>query len=213
MIRVRQIPLAAVAADRMLVDGLRAWLRSTPDLRLVVAAATVDDLLAGPGRDASVAVLALRGWDGPQSADSIGRLAAAGLRVLVVCDLPDRRQAAQAQLAGARGYLSREHDLTSLGRAVRHLAVGGTVFPAEPSGRREGTADPVRPRLSQQEHAVLVAYASGQTLESTARISGIKAGTAKEYLDRVKAKYRAANRPARTKSELAQRAREDGMIP
>ncbi|HZI76799.1 MAG TPA: LuxR C-terminal-related transcriptional regulator, partial [Gemmatimonadales bacterium] len=67
-----------------------------------------------------------------------------------------------------------------------------------------------RPRLSARERQVLIAYASGMTLEVAARHIGIKPGTAKTYLDRVKAKYRAIGRPAYTKLELAQRIREDG---
>ena len=47
------------------------------------------------------------------------------------------------------------------------------------------------------------------TLEVAARHIGVKPGTAKTYLDRVKAKYRAIGRPAYTKLELAQRIRED----
>jgi two-component system nitrate/nitrite response regulator NarL len=70
-----------------------------------------------------------------------------------------------------------------------------------------------RPTLSNQERAVLVAYASGMTLQCAARKLGIGVGTAKEYLDRVKLKYSTAGRPAYTKLELAERAREDGIRP
>lgn len=71
---------------------------------------------------------------------------------------------------------------------------------------------PSRPRLSAQETAVLVDYASGLKLETCARRAGIRPGTARQYLDRVKQKYLDAGRPARTKLELALRAREDGLL-
>jgi hypothetical protein len=47
------------------------------------------------------------------------------------------------------------------------------------------------------------------TLEAAARHIGVKPGTAKTYLDRVKAKYGDVGRPAYTKLQLAQRLRED----
>ncbi len=66
-----------------------------------------------------------------------------------------------------------------------------------------------RPRLSQRERSVLLAYASGMTLDAVAEQVGIRPGTAKTYLERVKAKYLEIGRPAYTKLELAQRASED----
>ncbi|MFY1632442.1 sigma factor-like helix-turn-helix DNA-binding protein [Solwaraspora sp. WMMB335] len=69
------------------------------------------------------------------------------------------------------------------------------------------------PRLSRQESAVLLAYVSGLTMAAVARRTGIGLGTAKQYLDRVKRKYAAVGRPARTKLELARRAVEDGLLP
>ncbi|MFD0891281.1 hypothetical protein ACFQ08_42605, partial [Streptosporangium algeriense] len=70
----------------------------------------------------------------------------------------------------------------------------------------------VRPVLSPQERAVLLAYASGMTLSAAARSAGVQPGTAKNYLDRVKEKYRRAGRPAYTKLDLATRVREDGWL-
>lgn len=66
------------------------------------------------------------------------------------------------------------------------------------------------PRLSKRERSVLLAYASGLTLDAVAEQVGIRPSTAKAYLERVKAKYREIGRPAYTKLELARRASEDG---
>lgn len=69
---------------------------------------------------------------------------------------------------------------------------------------------PLRPRLSEREKSVLIAYTSGLTLDAVARRVGVRPSTAKTYLERVKAKYREVGRPAYTKLELTQRVREDG---
>jgi DNA-binding NarL/FixJ family response regulator len=71
---------------------------------------------------------------------------------------------------------------------------------------------PRRPGLSEQERAVLLGYVSGLTLAAAAHRAGVRAGTAKVYLDRVKEKYARAGRPARTKIDLVRRALEDGLL-
>ena len=69
----------------------------------------------------------------------------------------------------------------------------------------------VSPALSQQERTILVGYVSGLTLDAAARRAGVRPGTAKVYLRRVKEKYRRIGRPANTKLDLARRAQEDGL--
>jgi two-component system nitrate/nitrite response regulator NarL len=209
----RPIALAAVDDDRMLLDGLASWLRGIPDLELIATAATVDDLLAGPGRGASVALLDLRLRDGSDPVRNVRRLAGGGMHVLVVSVIDRRDRVVATFQAGADGYLTKDHDLPSLVQAVREVAAGGTAFSPELAFSLSRDRRPDRPSLSRQELAILTAYASGMTLQSAAHVAGVRAGTAKEYLDRIKAKYSAAGRPAHTKIDLAQRAREDGITP
>lgn len=203
--------LAAVA-NRMLLDGLASWLKFTPDLDLIATSATVDDLLAGSGQYASVALLDLGLRDGSDPVRNVRLLADSGMRVLVVSDIDRREHAVAIFKAGASGYLTKDHGLRALVRAVHDVAADRVVFSPElalslrPDGGR-----PHRPQLSPQELAILTAYASGMTLHSAASRAGVKVGTAKEYLDRIKAKYSAAGRPTHTKVDLARRAREDGI--
>ncbi|MFJ6784751.1 hypothetical protein [Streptomyces yangpuensis] len=74
-----------------------------------------------------------------------------------------------------------------------------------------GGPPPEVPHLAPKELRVLLAYASGLTLESAARRAGIAPNTAKYYLTRVKAKYLAVGRPTHTKIDLARRVREDEL--
>lgn len=97
------------------------------------------------------------------------------------------------------------------------LAILGELC-GEPNGAHTTTEDEKwrsekpSPQLSEQEKTVLVSYVSGMKLSSAARCAGVRPGTAKQYLERVKLKYEKAGRPARTKLELLLRAREDGLI-
>ncbi|MCX5398673.1 hypothetical protein [Streptomyces sp. NBC_00102] len=83
----------------------------------------------------------------------------------------------------------------------------------------EGNGNPPRPparpvpRIAPKELQVLLDYVSGMTLKSAARRAGITPNTAKDYLNRVKSKYRLAGRPAYTKIDLAHRVHEDGLGP
>jgi hypothetical protein len=49
------------------------------------------------------------------------------------------------------------------------------------------------------------------TLVAAARKAGVKPGTAREYLARIKRKYGDAGRPTHTKLDLAQRLQEDRL--
>ncbi|WP_432072797.1 response regulator [Streptomyces wuyuanensis] len=212
------ITVAVVDDDRMLLDGLRVWLEDVPDVRLAATACTVGQLLADEGSvhaggtrlPYDVVLLDLVLGDGSQPTENIRRLRAAGPRVLVISTVADRRRIVAAIAAGADGYLTKDHDLPTLVRAVGTVAAGGTAHSAELAFAWAHDDGPTRPSLSPKERQVLVEYASGLTLKATARRAGVSPHTAKYYLDRVKDKYQQAGRPTYTKIDLAARVREDG---
>ncbi|GAA3387743.1 response regulator transcription factor [Streptomyces roseoviridis] len=207
------ITVAVVDDDRMLLDGMRAWLGDVPELRLVGTAATVGELLASgsaaPPPDVVLLDLVLR--DGSVPADNIRRLLGTGSRVLVISTVPDRTRIIESVRAGADGYLTKDNDLPTLVAAVKDIAAGHGAHSPELAFACAHDTSPARPRLSPRERQILLDYASGLTLKSAARRAGITVHTAKDYLDRVKTKYRQAGRPAYTKIDLASRVREDSL--
>ncbi|HEU4423664.1 MAG TPA: response regulator transcription factor [Pilimelia sp.] len=208
------IPVAVVDDDAMLVDGLRTWLADAADLRLVAAAPTVADLLYTDDArrvSAGVVLLDLMLRDNSDPAINVRRLVEARWRVLVVSVWSQPGEVAATFAAGARGYLTKDRGLPALGEAIRHVAAGETVYSPELAYALLRDPRPAGPHLSPQERAVLLAYASGMTLASTARHLGIRLDTANTYLKRVKAKYQQIGRPAHTKLDLANRVREDGL--
>ncbi|MET8625825.1 response regulator transcription factor [Kitasatospora sp. NPDC004669] len=204
------ITVAVVDDDRMLRDGMRSWLRDVPTVRLVASSATVDEHLATTTA-VDVTLLDPVLADGSLPAANIRRLSAAGTRVLVISTVPDRSRIVAAIAAGADGYLTKDNDLDTLVAAIAEIAAGGTLHPPETAFARAHDDSAHRPRLSPKELQVLLDYASGMTLKSAARRAGITPNTAKDYLDRVKAKYQQVGRPAYTKIDLATRVREDGI--
>lgn len=203
------INLAIVDDDRMLIEGLQAWARDSADLRLLGAFPTVDAFFEGITGQPDVVLLDLMLRDNSEPDINVRRLLKAGHQVVIVSAWTDGGLAATAFAAGARACISKDQDLAALAATIRQVAGGETVYTPELAAALLGDARTRRPRLSARERQILIAYASGMTLEVAARHMGVKPGTAKTYLDRVKAKYRAIGRPAYTKLELARRYRED----
>lgn len=205
------ITVSVVDDDRMLLDGMAAWLGSAAGLELVCTAATVDQLLAAEREPADVVVLDLLLADSSEPVDNVRKLVATGRPVLVVSVVPHVTHGIDVMRAGASGYLTKDHDLPALAEAIRTLARGEVAHSPELAFAWSCDERPDRPRLAPRERAVLVAYASGMTLAAAARKVGIQPATARQYLDRVKAKYCEVGRPTYTKLDLADRVREDGL--
>jgi two-component system, NarL family, nitrate/nitrite response regulator NarL len=117
--------------------------------------ATVGDLLADPPGPLDVVVLDATLRAEPDPGANVRRLIGAGQRVLVIDASAGLNAAAAARAAGAHGYLTRDHGLAALAATLRGIAAGGTAW-SPGAAARAGRA------LSGREHAVLVAYASGQ---------------------------------------------------
>ncbi|MEV7946088.1 response regulator [Streptomyces rubiginosohelvolus] len=212
----RVITVALVDDDRMLTDGMRAWLGGVPELRLVATATTPAELLRPPDPELpyaapDVVLLDLRLGDGSDPVDNIRLLLSSGSRVLVISTVPDRARIIESVQAGADGYLTKDNDLPTLVAAIEDVAAGRGAHSPELAFACAHDDSPARPRLSPRERQILLDYASGMTLKSAARRAGITVHTAKDYLDRVKAKYRQAGRPAYTKIDLARLVREDSL--
>jgi two-component system nitrate/nitrite response regulator NarL len=205
------ITVAAIDDDRMLLTGLRAWLGPVDGIELTATAATVDEYLdAGPA-PADVVLLDLNLRDGSTPAANVARLLDIGAAVLVVSTIPDAEHVLATIEVGAAGYVTKDNDLPALVNAIRDVAAGGTAVSPELAFVLSMDRRPERPRLSAQESLVLRTYASGATLQATARRAGVAYGTAREYLERIKRKYTDAGRPTRTKLDLVDRAREDRL--
>ncbi|GAA3441361.1 hypothetical protein Pve01_07500 [Planomonospora venezuelensis] len=195
----------------MLIEGLAAWLAGVPDVRLTASAATVAELLRTEPSPADVVLLDLLLADRSDPVDNVRTLVRLRRRVLVVSVVTSGGTARQMIGAGAGGYLTKDHDLAALVAKIREVAEEEVAVSPELALGWLADRDGDRPVLSPQERAVLLAYASGMTLGAAARSAGVQPGTAKNYLERVKDKYRKAGRPAYTKLELATRVREDGL--
>jgi len=208
------ISVAAVDDHPIVVDSVAGWV-TVPgsDIRVVGTAATVDGLLAGPGRHADVILLDLDLDDGTTVERNVAVILAAGPAVLVL-SAADKPVAVRAAMrAGALGYALKSEQTSQIQAAIKEVAAGrGWISPRLAYiFATDDAAD--RPALSPQERRALQLYATGMPVKSVARKMTISDETVKQYLGRVREKYARAGRAAPTKLELYHRAVEDGHLP
>ncbi|MDR6438806.1 DNA-binding NarL/FixJ family response regulator [Paenarthrobacter nicotinovorans] len=204
------VRIGAIDDDRMLLQGLAAWLEPLEDVLLVRMASTVAEYLQDQA-DVDVILLDLNLRDGSNPGRNVQELLETGAAILVVSTIPDQEHVLATIEAGASGYITKDNDLPNLVDFIRSAAKGELAVSPELAFLLSTDARPQRPRLSAQESTVLRIYASGATLAATARQAGVAYGTAREYLERVKRKYTDAGWPTRTKLELRERLWEEDL--
>jgi DNA-binding NarL/FixJ family response regulator len=184
------IRVAVIDNDRLVPAGLRALLAETPDITVAGTATSVEEYLAGPVT-AEIILLDLQLEDGTVPAANVATLCAAGARVLVISVHGERRHVRATMRAGASGYLVKDDDAAKLTEAIRTVHAGRRALTTELMTLIND--DP--PDLSTQELQVLYLYGTGSTLAATARRLGIAIPTVRSYLDRIRAKWAAADEP------------------
>lgn len=142
--------------------------------------------------------------------DVVEELIAGGLKVVVLSALASPALVRRVVRAGVHAIVGKrdpEDDIVAALHAVIEHREWMTTELASVIA-----SDPDRPKLSGQEERALILYATGLTLDEVAAAIGVQRDTARQYLDRVRAKYEAAGRPARTKLELSKIAWADGYV-
>jgi len=207
------IDVAVVDNDRMLLEGLGRWLDGVDgvdgvdDVRLVAKATTVDELL-GMGVHADVVLLDLLLGDHSVPLDNLARLIEAGHRVLVVSVSSNAPRIAATFAAGARGYLTKDHDLVELAAAVREINSVGVSFSPELAFACLRDPRPGSPSLTEREREVLSGFGSGMRLAAVARHIGEPPETVRSYVEHIAAKYHQTSTPADGLGALTIRERE-----
>jgi DNA-binding NarL/FixJ family response regulator len=184
------IRVAAIDNDRLVPAGLRALLAGQSDIALAYACAGVPDYLES-GTAADVVLLDLMLEDGSQPADNVKALREHGTRVLVLSVHGERGHVRATLRAGACGYLVKDDDADKLADAIRTVHTGRLALTTDLMSLI--TDDP--PALSDQEHQALFLYGTGSTLAATARRMGVSISTVRSYLERIRAKWAAADEP------------------
>lgn len=202
------IEIGAIDNDRMLLEGLGAWIATASEVRLKDTAASVAEYLDldGPSR---IVLLDLNLENFTEPVDNVRHLIDYGHDVIVVSVIPDVKYIVSTTEAGAVAYVTKDQNLSTLLDVVRSVHAGESPMTQEHAFWLSQDDRPSRPALSARESSVLQLYASGMTLDSVSRRVGIKPGTTREYLSRIKRKYADVGRPIKSRVDYAERLRED----
>lgn len=218
---MRKHPTMAEAADSLLTvgivedhelvrQGLQALLvgPGVPIADVVYCGDDPRDCLAARPR---VALLDVDlGPSVPRVEVSVDAFVTAGIGVLLISAFEDARCIRAGLGAGALGFVPKRVSLEVLVDGLTTVARDELFLTVDLASILSATVD--TPDLSPREADALQLYASGLTMTAVARKMGISPHTAKEYLDRVRTKYAAVGRNARTRTELYAAARDDGLI-
>jgi DNA-binding NarL/FixJ family response regulator len=208
------IDVAAVDDHPIVLEGVTGWVTAAESgIRVVGIAATVDALLAGPGRGARVVLLDLDLGDGTTVEHNVATILEAGPAVLVLAASDKPVSVRAAMRAGALGYVLKNEDSSQVRAAIKAVATGRDWISPRLAYIFATDDAPDRPDLSPQETRALRLYATGMPMKSVARRMAISEETAKQYVGRVREKYTRAGRAAPTKLDLYYRAVEDGHLP
>lgn len=150
------------------------------------------------------------GQTAPKVKDSVESFVEAGIAVLLISAYDDARSIRAGLSAGALGFVPKRVSMDVLVEALRTVARDELYLSVDLASILSAAVE--TPDLSPREADTLRLYASGLSMVAVARKMGISPHTAKEYLDRVRAKYAAVGRTARTRTELYAAARTDGII-
>ena len=150
------------------------------------------------------------GRSAPSVEESVRSFVAHGIGVLLISAFDDARAIRAGLSAGALGFVPKRVSLDVLVDAIATVANEELYLTVDLATILSAAVD--TPDLSPRESVALRLYASGLSMTAVARKMGISPHTAKEYLDRVRAKYAAVGRTARTRTELYAAARNDGLI-
>lgn len=146
----------------------------------------------------------------PRVEDAVRSCVEADIAVLLISAFDDARSIRAGLGAGALGFVPKRVSLDVLADALRTVAKDELFLSVDLASILSAAVD--TPELSPRESDALRLYASGMSVVAVARKMGISPHTAKEYLDRVRGKYAAVGRTARTRTELYAAARTDGLI-
>ena len=160
-----------------------------------------------------VAVLDLSLSDASLVADNVEKFVRTGIPVLIF-SIADKQPLIRAALkSGAAAVVSKSESLPELMRYISMVAHGITVNNTHTTAAIDADVEFKTANLSPREREVLSLYASGLSLKQVAHQMSIAVGTAKDYIDRVRDKFAAIDKPAGNKTELVLRALEQGLLP
>jgi DNA-binding NarL/FixJ family response regulator len=210
-----EISLVIIDGQHVVHRGIEAWVSGAePPIKVVGNYSHPAEFIAidpSETSDVDVVLFALQYDHGPEFS-ALRQLCQAGHRVVVYSYLVSDEIILTSLDAGAVSYVAKSESGHHLCEAIWAACtdtpyISPRMAKALLSDRAMG-----RPRLSEREREVLIAWFQTENKEQVAKRLFIEPSTVRTHLQRARAKYAAVGRPAPTKSALIARSIQDGIL-
>jgi len=209
--RGRRARIGIVDDHPAVLLGAAGILRSQPDLQVVAATETVPQLLLRTTH-LDLVLLDLVLADGSTPAQNMRQLRRFDAPVLAFTSGDRPGVVREAARAGAIGMIRKSERPAAIIAAIRQALVREVVATSDWAAALDDDAVFIAAQLSAREAEVLALYAAGETAERVGAQLGVSRETVTDHIRRIRAKYAAVDRPARSKVDLYKRAVEDGIL-
>lgn len=197
----------------LFLEGLKtSFQKNFPELKVLYAGADVrqaQNIVKEEKVD--LALVDLHLGDGRSPGEIVAVFSSAGIPVLVISALSNFESVKSAHAMGAKGLIGKDSGTEELIRAVRAV-LSGNEWISPVLDRALNFHGKTSDDLSVQEKKALILYGSGLQLDLVAKRMNVAPSTVKQYIERAKAKYLAAGKPIRTKTEMYRALRDEGLI-
>lgn len=194
-----------------IVLGMAAILNAQRGLSVVAVGQSVAELLA-LSTSMDVVLLDLSLADGSRPMDNVAALRRSKIQVIAFTSGERPQLIREASRAGAIGMIRKSERPDRIIAAVRGVLTGEVVATADWAAAIDADPELASAALSAREAEVLALYAAGETADRVASKLYISRDTVNDHIRRIRTKYAAVDRPARTKVDLYRRAIEDGLV-
>lgn len=214
----RRIRVTAVDDHPIVVEGIAALLtRTDSDFEWLGSSTSAEQLerrLADGSLDPEIVLFDLFLGDGSDPAASIARVAARGIRVVVLTAEARPVPLRAAVRAGAQGLILKSDDVDAILRVLRSVIDGDFAVSSELAFALV-TDEELVPHLSARELEVLRLLADGVPRKSVGQWlePPVKLSTVVTYLNRICSRYQEMGREVLGSSDAVREAIVDGYLP
>lgn len=210
-----RIRLGVLDSDRLMTDGLSAWLESfSARVELVTVASQWSDLFIDGQFPYDVVLFDVTMAEKISMPVKLESMAARGVKTLAMSATPDPVIVDGAFAAGVNGYVAKTEGMLAVSEAVRGVFDTGTFLSPEVGAvlaAHRAVGAPL-PKLTKQEIRVLALYAQGRTMKNVAYDLTISQETARTYVKQLRQKLADAGFNVSDKVSLHQFAVNHGLL-
>ena len=214
----RPEPLASAVVDDHDVfhTGVSAWCaQADPPIRVASDHLDAESFLdVYPKADGQLAavILDLELRSRQPDFDAVAAIVDAGHAVIVYSHLENAEVILRCLAIGVVTYLAKSEGQGHLIEAIRAASTHEPYVGPRMAAAICSDTDSGRPGLTRREREVLKAWFQTESKDIVAKRLHLAPTTVRTHLQRVRAKYAAAGRPAATKPQLVARAVQDGIL-